>query len=355
MTKPTVSVVIAFYNGSRWIERALESVRNQTVQPQEVIVVDDGSNEEESILLEGIQQNFSFRILKQENAGQSAARNFGISQAGSEYICLLDQDDYFLPDHIHDLIDVADLKHPKFGFAYGDLWRIDESGRVLTESCINIESQHPHTQLRTLIRTNMYILPSATLIKKSAFLDVGGFDPQLRGYEDDDLFLRMFVAGYMNCFTPKAVTVWTLNTSSTSFSESMGRSRFLYCKKLIETFPEGLVSGLKIFGDLIHPRFGLYFIDDVIGTVINKDGLFEERSERLAFYTKKLEVSSELSLWQKTKYLIVAKTLLALPEKVSRFFLVLLISSGILKIIPGGPALAAFVRKYLPRKKVLRN
>ena len=355
MASNSVSVVIAFHNGSRWIERALESIRDQTLQPQEVIVVDDGSSEDESRFLIDIQQKFKFRILNQENAGQSAARNFGISEAGSEYICLLDQDDYFFPNHIQDLIDVADLEHPKFGFAYGDLWRIDESDRVLAHSCINIESQHPHTQLRTLIRTNMYILPSATLIKKSAFLDVGGFDPQLRGYEDDDLFLRMFIAGYINCFTPKAVTVWTVNNSSTSFSESMSRSRFLYCKKLIDTFPEGSVAGLRIFGDLIHPRFGLYFIDDLIGSVLKGDGLFAERSERLAFYAKKLEASSELSPRQKTKYLIVTKTLLALPEKVSRFFLVLMLRSGVLKFIPGGPALSVFVRKYLPRKKVLTN
>jgi glycosyltransferase involved in cell wall biosynthesis len=320
-----------------------------------VIVVDDGSSKDESEFLIGLKQKFKFRTLSQENSGQAAARNFGISESGSEYICLLDQDDYFFPDHIKDLLEVADINDPRFGFAYGDLWRVDESDRVLAHSCINIESQHPHTQLRTLIRTNMYILPSATLIKKSAFLDVGGFDPQLRGYEDDDLFLRMFVAGYINCFTPKAVTVWTLNNSSTSFSESMGRSRFIYCKKLIDTFPEGSVAGLRIFGDLIHPRFGLYFIDDLIGAVLKRDGLFAERSERLAFYAKRVEASSEISPRQKTQYLIVAKSLLVLPEKVSRFFLVLLLSSGVLKFIPGSSALAAVVRKYLPRKKVLTN
>jgi len=355
LTKPTVSVVIAFYNGSRWIERALESVRNQTLKPQEVIVVDDGSSAEESRFLGGIQKSFNFRILNQENAGQSAARNFGISEAKSEYICLLDQDDYYLPNHIKDLVEVADFEHPRFGFAYGDLWRIEESGRVIAHSCINIESQHPHTQLKTLIRTNMYILPSATLIKKSAFLDVGGFDAKLRGYEDDDLFLRMFLSGYVNSFTPKAVTVWTVNSSSTSFSESMARSRFLYCRKLIESFPEGSVPGLRTFGDLIHPRFGLHFIDDVIGTILKSDGLFSERAERLAYYTRVLRVSSELPTRQKDKYLVVAMTLLFLPEKVSKFFLLALLRSGILRLLPGGPAVAAFARKYLPRKVTLPN
>ena len=353
MSETDVSVVIAFYNGSRWIERALESVRDQTVQPQEVIVVDDGSSKDESEFLSGIRQKFNFRILKQENAGQSAARNFGISEASSEYICLLDQDDYYFPNHIKDLVEVADFDHPRFGFAYGDLWRIDESDRVLAHSCINIESQHPHTQLKTLIRTNMYILPSATLIKKSAFLDIGGFDAELRGYEDDDLFLRMFVAGYINSFTPKAVTVWTVNNSSTSFSESMARSRFLYCKKLIESFTEGSVPGLRIFGDLIHPRFGLYFIDGVLGAILEGDGLFSERSARLWYYTKVLEMSSEITTGQKIKYLSIAKTLLSLPEKVSKFFLLGLLRSGILNILRGSGSLSAFKRKYLPHKKFL--
>ena len=348
-----VSVVIAFYNGSRWLERALESVKNQTVKPDEIIVVNDGSSEDESKFLIGIQQSFNFRILNQENAGQSAARNFGISEATSDYICLLDQDDYFLPKHIEDLIEVADFDHPKFGFAYGDLWRTDESGRVLSHSCINIESQHPHTQLKTMIRTNMYILPSASLIKKSAFIDVGGFDPELRGYEDDDLFLRMFVAGYVNCFTPKPVTAWTVNNSSTSFTESMRRSRFLYFKKIMETFPAGSITGVQVFGDLLHPRFALSFVDDVIGSALTGDEYFDERYSRLEYYTKALRASSEVSPLQKTLFYLVATPLLVLPKRLLNFFLILLLKSGVFRFLPGGRTVSAFVRKYLPRKKLL--
>ena len=177
MSNTSVSIVIPFYNGSQWIERALESVKNQTVQPNEIIVVNDGSSEEESGFLASLQQRFNFQILNQKNSGQSAARNYGVSEATSDYICLLDQDDYYLPKHNEILLENADFDDPKFGFSYGDLWRSNEAGQILSHSSINVKIKHPHTSLKTLVGKNMFIVPSATLICRNAFLAVGGFDP----------------------------------------------------------------------------------------------------------------------------------------------------------------------------------
>ena len=164
MRNISVSVVIPFHNGSRWIERALESVQSQTIPPNEVIVVNDGSSEGELGFLVGLQQRFDFQILSQENSGQSAARNLGVSKATSDYICLLDQDDYYLPKHNQILLETADFEDPKFGFSYGDLWRSNEAGQILSHSSINVKIKHPHTSLNTLVGKNMFIVPSATLI-----------------------------------------------------------------------------------------------------------------------------------------------------------------------------------------------
>ena len=200
MKNNTVSVVIAFHNGSRWIERALNSVKTQTVPANEIIVVDDGSSTSESDFLRSLAKYFDFRLVHQDNAGQSAGRNLGIQETGSEFICLLDQDDYFLPNHIEHLLSIARVADPKFAYSYGDLHRIDEAGLLLCSSSINIEATHPHKDVETMIATNMHILPSATLIRRSALLDIGGFDTELRGYEDDDLFLRFHIAGYQHLY-----------------------------------------------------------------------------------------------------------------------------------------------------------
>ena len=355
MASKSVSVVIAFYNGSRWIERALESVQNQTMPPNEVIVVNDGSSEDELGFLVGLQQRFNFQILNQENSGQSAARNLGVSKATSDYICLLDQDDYYLPKHNQILLETADFEDPKFGFSYGDLWRSNEAGQILSHSSINVKIKHPHTSLNTLVGKNMFIVPSATLISRTAFLAVGGFDPELRGFEDDDLFLRFFLAGYSNRFTPEAVTVWTINTSSTSFTESMARSRFIYFKKLLKTFPEGSVVGTYVFGQLMYKRFAYQFAGDVIESAFKGGENYEERLSRLKEFRSIVRSSNEITARGKRKYLFITFPIVKFSKKILRLFLLVILRSGLLSVLARLPskALREFVGRYLPRKKDL--
>ena len=355
MASKSVSVVIAFYNGSRWIERALESLQNQTIPPNEVIVVNDGSSEDELGFLVGLQQRFNFQILNQENSGQSAARNLGVSKATSDYICLLDQDDYYLPKHNQILLETADFEDPKFGFSYGDLWRSNEAGQILSHSSINVKIKHPHTSLNTLVGKNMFIVPSATLISRTAFLAVGGFDPELRGFEDDDLFLRFFLAGYSNRFTPEAVTVWTINTSSTSFTESMARSRFIYFKKLLKTFPEGSVVGTYVFGQLMYKRFAYQFAGDVIESAFKGGENYEERLSRLKEFRSIVRSSNEITARGKRKYLFITFPIVKFSKKILRLFLLVILRSGLLSVLARLPskALREFVGRYLPRKKDL--
>lgn len=354
-TKPKVSVVIAFHNGSQWIERALQSIAGQTVTADEVLVVDDGSSSEESAFLTTLQDKYSFGIITQENGGQSSARNNGFSEAKNDFVCILDQDDYYLPRHIELLLEAADFNDPKFAFSYGDLWRVSESGLILAQSCVNLETNHPHLDIKSLVGTNMYILPSATLIKRDVFLTVGGFDLELRGYEDDDLFLRIFLAGYTNRFTPEAVTAWMVNTSSTSFSESMARSRFTYFKKLVGLFPDGSVVGTKVFGELLFKRFAQQFAYDVIFSVFRNGNNFTERVSRLAEYRKMVISSVEVPSLQKRKYLISTYPLVTFGPNVLRIVFTLLLRTGILSILPGFRSQQDVIRMLLPRKNAPRS
>ncbi len=84
----------------------------------------------------------------------------------------------------------------------------------------------------------MFILPSASLFAKTTFLKVGAFDERLSGYEDDDLFLRMFIAGFQRLYLKNvAVTRWRTHSSSTSYSARMAKSRMIYFQKLV-MFPD---------------------------------------------------------------------------------------------------------------------
>lgn len=100
---PAISVVIPYYNRQHTLQRALDSVKNQTVQDFEIVVVDDGSTDGSFALVEAYKQaNPELRIehLHQSNAGPSAARNNGVRHAAGAFIAFLDSDDSWAPDKL---------------------------------------------------------------------------------------------------------------------------------------------------------------------------------------------------------------------------------------------------------------
>lgn len=91
--KPSISVIIPSYNSTNFIGATLDSVLSQSVVPDEIIVVDDGSTDD-SVLY--IQKNYpTVKVIQQTNGGPSKARNTGIKNATSNYIAFLDADDYW--------------------------------------------------------------------------------------------------------------------------------------------------------------------------------------------------------------------------------------------------------------------
>jgi GT2 family glycosyltransferase len=101
----------------------------------------------------------------------------------------------------------------------------------------------------------MFILPAASLIRKKAFDEVGGFDEKLVGYEDDDLFLRMFIAGWESAFVPESLSFWRMHGKNTIISTHMINSRRKYADKLMAAYPDSPASNVFWVRDCIAPRF----------------------------------------------------------------------------------------------------
>lgn len=306
----TVVVIIPFYNGSKFIERSLDSVFRQTVLPNEIVVVNDGSKLEERDFLHSLVDRYEIKIVDRENGGQGAARNSGVAESKSEYICFLDQDDFYLENHIELLLDFIPSDSPNFGFAYADLYEADGDGNVIQTGMIKGHSSHPKTNIFDLLRHDLFVLPSASIISRAAYEAVGGFDPQFTGYEDDDLFLRIFRKGYTNHFLDKSVTVWCIHGESTSYSIKMSRSRFKYFKKLLVEFPDSETSRRYFLRDLLMPRFEPLFISDAIRYNLTDHKDRHEINGILAEYTNILEARTAISSLKKLKIRLISMLLI---------------------------------------------
>lgn len=261
----SVSVILPHYKDLIGLEKAIKSVYSQSVLPNQVIVVDDDSGPEDWASLEKLSGQYGFELYHQSNQGQSAARNFGVTKSNTTHICFLDQDDLFLENHIKDLLDGWD-DNPRLAFVYGDTWRQSENGEVYVRTTYRTDFDIETVDVFDLARRDILITPGMTMYSKEHFLAVGGFDPSLRGYEDDDLIFRLAVKGYSGKRITSAVLIWTLNLTSTSFSISMQRSRDIYFRKLHAFFTQPFFAGMGLspFRDILIGRFYKQMMNDAI-------------------------------------------------------------------------------------------
>lgn len=258
MQEQGITVVIALFNGSEFIEDALNSVFAQTVRPAAVIVVDDGSFDDGPDIVERITGTRDIILIRKQNGGQSSARNAGISLATTPLIALLDQDDIWYPHHLELLAaPFREQRYPKLGWVYSNVDQIDRKGRIVRHSALDAfpDVEHPKRTLSGCLKTDMFVLPSASLISHEAFEDVSGFDELLIGYEDDDLFLRMLTFNYGNLFLQDPLSKWRVFPESASHSTHMARSRMIFFRKWLAILGKNGGPGEDCIRAGLAPRF----------------------------------------------------------------------------------------------------
>lgn len=180
----TAAVVIPTYNRAAFLREALQSVFAQTRPADEVIVVDDGSDDDPA---EVVAEFPGVIFLRQDNSGPSEARNAGIRAANSDYVLCLDSDDVLMPTALEtSLACMAD--NPGAAFVYGGHLRVDEALEPIDRP---FYSQAPLQPYHKLLQENFVYMLGTVLFDRAKLLAVGGFDPRLSRSEDYDLFLRL--------------------------------------------------------------------------------------------------------------------------------------------------------------------
>jgi glycosyltransferase involved in cell wall biosynthesis len=283
-----IAVIIAFYNEIGFLRKALESVNKQSMSPDEVVVVDDGSCIEVQDELRRLCSLYKVQLVRKQNGGQSSARNLGVASTRSPFVSFLDQDDSMLIDHLETLFGAfgEGPSAEKTGFSYGCVSRVDVEGNLLQEYFKPSFDFSEDLPLAKCLGRNLNVLPSALMIRRAAFERVGGFDETLRGYEDDDLIIRLNIAGYRGSLAEKPVGVWLTNPGSSSNQETMHESKLLFYTKWIgcsESKDFSFSPSRAVLRALNH-RFGVAFISALIASEIGNNHRFEIAANQLSTF-----------------------------------------------------------------------
>lgn len=205
---PSIAVVIPAYNAELTIQAAIASVLSQTVPPQEVIVVDDGSSDGTAEVVE--RWGSRVKLLRQENQGSAAARQFGSDRAVSEYIAYLDADDWWPEDRLQACHSI--LGQEEVHFLFADLQRAhpgdtpdrysarnstyfpwvapylrNHAQTTSVEGLVRLESP----QALQLLFLEFPCFPSTVLMRRDVVDAVGGWDPRFQRCQDFDFALRV--------------------------------------------------------------------------------------------------------------------------------------------------------------------
>ena len=247
--RQNTSVIVPLYNKGKTIRRCLASVLQQTNKNFEIIVVDDGSEDQGPDIVRGFQDT-RIRLVRQKNSGVSSARNRGIKEADNHWISFLDADDEWVPETL-DYLSGALEQYPQADVAFGAmLWRKGVKtkrkppvGWVLGEG----EVMGIIEDFFVKYAEEYFVTVCAMLVRKEVFKKVGVFNERLRHGEDGELISR--IAGYTDCvFVDRELMIYNRDVPGSISSRSRGDIKNLFDnEKMRRLIRESLWPSYQLF------------------------------------------------------------------------------------------------------------
>lgn len=216
MRRPRVSVVIPAYNPGAYLREAIASVVDQTYDDWELIVVDDGSDEDLSWVL---QQHPQVQFLRQPNLGVSIARNRGVLHTQGEFVAFLDNDDRWHSTKLERQIAALDANGDA-ALCYTQFELIDAKGEVIGPG------YGEDVDYYRMLSGHFGILLSSAVVRRENLLLVGLFHPSYLGAQDFDLFLRLSRL-FPSCFLTSVEVSYRLHGTNASSNSAMLGSELL--------------------------------------------------------------------------------------------------------------------------------
>jgi glycosyltransferase involved in cell wall biosynthesis len=209
---PLISIIIPVYNGAATIGETIASLQRQTHTNIEILAIDDGSIDDTVAVLQAIGEP-RLQVASYANAGQAVSRNRGLELARGEYISFIDADDLWTPEKLADQL-AALIARPGAAVAYSWTDHIDETSQFLRHGPqLSFEGD----VFRKLLYSDFIGNGSNILVRRSAIVEIGGFDPSLPPSEDWDCWLRL-AQRFEFVVVPKPQILYRVSSQSSSFN-----------------------------------------------------------------------------------------------------------------------------------------
>lgn len=246
----SVSIIIPAKNAALYICETIESALSQGETVAEVIVIDDGSTDDTAAIVRSICDR-RVRLLANESAGVSAARNLGARTARGHWLLFLDADDRLRHGAVSTLTAAAEAT-PRAVLVYGDYDLIDGAGRRIGRRGLLQGRRKPSGDvLARLVRGNFIVNGGIMLVRADAFQASGGFDEALRYCEDWHCWCRLAAIGEF-AFVPALLLDYRLHAANTmSAAVRSPRDFFPAVERvfgdllILDRLPAGAVPGLR--------------------------------------------------------------------------------------------------------------
>ncbi len=208
---PKVSVIIPAYNAMAYLPETLESLLKQTYQDYEVVLVNDGSQDNLLTWSQTLTDS-RIKVISQDNQGLAGARNTGIRCATGDYLAFLDADDLWAPTKLEKQVSLLD-QNPEVGLVYTWVESINAQGK----STGRVFKHQNRGKIWTVLAThNIIECGSNAIVRQTCFKTCGTFDPSLRSYvEDWDMWLRI-AQDYEFDVVPEPLVFYRQHTGSAS-------------------------------------------------------------------------------------------------------------------------------------------
>lgn len=228
--RPLVSVLIPCYNAENTIARAIASVLAQSYRAYEIIAIDDVSQDGTLEVLKDFEKKGILRLVSlRQNGGPAAARNTGLQVARGEFVAFLDADDEWAPEKLGRQVAVL-AANPRISMVGCQLAVQNMDGTTEIVNDHRVPPTGPEAW-KALLRYSYYV-PTSMMTRVALLKEMGGFDPSLKGGEDDqDLCIRLALKGEIDLVSD---VLGTMHQQAVSLSSRFGRREWTTVLPLIE-------------------------------------------------------------------------------------------------------------------------